>query len=147
MKVTQQKFIEVVAAAALVAAFAIPAQVRAADEAAAEKPAAAAPAVKVPSANPLSGNAEAIDVGTRLYFTWCVQCHGQKANGESRFGAYAGNLTVFWRGYKEFIKIVQNGRTGTLGMMPAWKDYMDEETIAKIGAYLETLAQEGANWQ
>jgi len=24
---------------------------------------------------------------------------------------------------------------------------MDEDTIAKLGAYLETLAVEGANWQ
>ena len=41
----------------------------------------AKPAVKVPSSNPLSGNPEAIDLGKRLYFTWCVQCHGPKAGG------------------------------------------------------------------
>jgi mono/diheme cytochrome c family protein len=104
-----------------------------------------APVVKVPSSNPLSGDPEAIDLGKRLYFTWCVQCHGPKANGESRFGKYAGNLTVFWRGYKEFVVIVKNGRTGK--QMPPWKDVLDDDNIAKIGAYLETRALEGANWK
>ncbi len=114
--------------------------------AAGDEPASEAkPAVKVPSSNPLSGDPEAIDLGKRLYFTWCVQCHGPKANGESRFGKYAGNLTVFWRGYKEFVVIVKNGRTGK--QMPPWKTVLDDDNIAKIGAYLETLAQEGANWK
>ena len=108
-------------------------------------PGEAKPAVKVPSSNPLSGEPEAIDLGKRLYFTWCVQCHGPKANGESRFGKYAGNLTVFWRGYKEFVVIVKDGRTGK--QMPPWKTVLDDDNIAKIGAYLETQAQEGANWK
>ena len=108
-------------------------------------PSEAKPANKVPSSNPLSGDPEAIDLGKRLYFTWCVQCHGPKANGESRFGKYAGNLTVFWRGYKEFVVIVQNGRPGK--QMPPWKNVLDDDNIPKIGAYLETLAQPGANWK
>jgi len=100
---------------------------------------------KIASSNPLSGDPEAIDLGKRLYFTWCVQCHGPKANGESRFGKYAGDLTHFWRGYKEFVVIVKNGRPGK--QMPPWKDVLDDDNISKLGAYLETLAQEGANWQ
>jgi cytochrome c oxidase cbb3-type subunit 3 len=100
---------------------------------------------KVPSSNPLSGDPEAIELGQRLFFTWCVQCHGPKADGNSRFGKYAGNLTIFWRGYPEFVKIVQDGRVKK--MMPPWKEVLDEDAISKIGAYLETLAKEGANWQ
>lgn len=101
--------------------------------------------VKVESSNPLSGDPEAIELGQKLYFTWCVQCHGHKANGESRFGEYAGNLTIFWRGYPEFVQIVKNGRVKK--MMPPWKEVLDEDAISKIGAYLETLALEGANWK
>ena len=102
--------------------------------------------VKVPSSNPLSGNAEAIDTGKQLYFNWCVQCHGVKADGDSpRFGKYAGNLTKFWRGYPEFLNVVKNGRPGK--QMPPWKEFMDDDTINKLGAYLETLAVEGANWK
>ncbi len=110
----------------------------------AEEPQLTVPAYVV-SSNPLSRDPEAIDLGKRLYFTWCVQCHGYKANGESRFGEYAGDLTKFWRGYDEFVVIVKEGRPKK--MMPPWKEVLDEDAIAKIGAYLETLAVEGANWQ
>jgi mono/diheme cytochrome c family protein len=103
------------------------------------------PVAKVASSNPLSGDPEAIDLGKRLFFTWCVQCHGPKANGESRFGKYAGDLTKFWRGYREFVIIVKEGRTGK--QMPPWKQVLDDDNIAKVGAYLETLAVEGANWK
>lgn len=102
--------------------------------------------VKVPSSNPLSGDPEAIDLGKQLYFNWCVQCHGAKADGDSpRFGKYAGDLRKFWRGYAEFLNTVKNGRPGK--QMPPWKQFMDDDTIAKLGAYLETLAVEGANWK
>jgi len=112
----------------------------------AETAGAQAPGGKVASSNPLSGDPEAIDLGKQLYFSWCVQCHGPKANGDSpRFGKYAGNLTKFWRGYPEFVNTVKNGRPGK--QMPPWKEFMDDDTIAKLGAYLETLAVEGANWQ
>ncbi len=103
------------------------------------------PKIVVASSNPLSGDPDAIETGKQLYFTWCVQCHGHKANGESRFGKYAGDLTRYWRGYPEFIVIVTNGRPKK--MMPPWKEVLDEENISKIGAYLETLAVEAANWQ
>ena len=103
------------------------------------------PPAKVESSNPLSGDPEAIDLGKRLYFTWCVQCHGPKANGESRFGKYAGDLTRFWRGYKEFVNTVKNGRLQK--QMPPWKEVLDDDNINKVGAYLETLAIEGAIWK
>lgn len=103
------------------------------------------PTITVESSNPLSGDPDAIETGKQLYFTWCVQCHGHKANGESRFGKYAGDLTRFWRGYPQFVVIVTNGRPKK--MMPPWKEVLDEENISKIGAYLETLAVEGANWK
>jgi cytochrome c oxidase cbb3-type subunit 3 len=93
------------------------------------------------SSNPLSGNPEAIKHGNQLFFTWCAQCHGTKATG----GKYGANLTIFAAGYKEFLAIVKNGRAQK--QMPPWKDALDEESIKQIGAYLETLAQPGANWQ
>ena len=97
------------------------------------------------ASNPASGQAEAIDAGRKLYVTWCVQCHGPKADGVSRFGKYAADLRAFWRGYGEFVTIVKNGRTDR--QMPPWKDVLDDAKIAQLGAYLETLAEEGANWK
>jgi len=97
------------------------------------------------SSNPMSGNQEAIDAGRKLYGMWCLQCHGPAADGVSRFGKYAGDLRVFWRGYREFVVIVKDGRTQK--QMPPWKEVLDDAKIAQIGAYLETLAQDGANWK
>jgi mono/diheme cytochrome c family protein len=95
----------------------------------------------VPSSNPLSGDAQAIDQGSHLFLKWCAQCHGTNATG----GKYGANLTIFSKGYKEFLATVKNGRVQK--QMPPWKDVLDEESIKKIGAYLETLAQPDAYWK
>jgi polar amino acid transport system substrate-binding protein len=110
----------------------------------AEQP-AAEPRVSRASPNPASGKAEAIEAGHKLYFMWCVQCHGPKADGVARFGKYAGDLRAFWRGYGEFVTTVKNGRPER--QMPPWKEVLNDTQIAQLAAYLETLAVEGANWK
>ncbi len=99
----------------------------------------------VASSNPLSGDPEAIEKGRKLFNTWCTQCHGPKADGVSRFGKYAADLRKFSKGFSQFAGIVVEGRTDR--MMPPWGDVLDGEQIMQIGAYLETLAIEGANWK
>jgi len=98
-----------------------------------------------PSSNPLSGKPEAITEGHGLYVKFCAPCHGPHADGESRFGKYAADLRKFSLGYGQFVITVQNGRTGK--QMPPWKEYLTPEQISQIGAYLETLAIEGAYWR
>ncbi|MGH6896042.1 MAG: c-type cytochrome [Geminicoccales bacterium] len=102
-------------------------------------------AAPIPSSNPLSGDPEAIEAGRKLFNTWCSQCHGPKADGVSRFGHYASDLREFSQGYTEFATIVVEGRTER--RMPPWDGVLDGEQISQIGAYLETLAIEGANWE
>lgn len=97
-----------------------------------------------PKKNPLAGDQAAIEEGARLYFKWCVACHGKHADGVSRFGDYAADLRKFWRGYPEFVRIVLVGITDR--QMPPWGGVLDEDEIAQIGAYLETLQLEGAQW-
>jgi mono/diheme cytochrome c family protein len=63
----------------------------------------------------------------------------------SRFGSYAANLHNFWRGYKEFVTIVKNGRLER--QMPPWKEVLDDNQISQIGAFLEQLASAEANWK
>jgi mono/diheme cytochrome c family protein len=96
------------------------------------------------SGNPLNGQPDAIQAGRKLYSMWCIQCHGPKADGVSRFGQYAADLRAYWRGYREFVTIVKNGRTER--QMPPWKEVLNDDQIAQVAAYLETLAIEGANW-
>lgn len=100
----------------------------------------------VRSANPLSGDPEAIEEGHRLYVKWCQQCHGVNADGVSeRWGSYAADLRTFWRGYYEFVGIVLQGRPEK--QMPPWQGVLDADQISQIGAWLETKAMDGANWQ
>jgi mono/diheme cytochrome c family protein len=97
------------------------------------------------SSNPLSGDSDAIGEGRGLFVKFCAPCHGPHADGESRFGKYAADLRKFSLGYREFVVTVKNGRTGK--QMPPWKEYLTEKQISQIGAYLETLAIEGASWK
>lgn len=114
----------------------------AADTQAADKPVA----VKVESSNPFSGDPKAIESGRELYFTWCVQCHGKKADGRSpRWGNYGKDLRKFWQGYSKFVLITVQGVKGK--QMPPWGDVLSGNQISHIGAYLETLAMDGANWK
>lgn len=104
------------------------------------------PASWFPKANPLSGDEQAIAEGKTLFVNWCSQCHGRKADGNARFENQAADLRKFERGYPQFVVVILNGQQGTTGLMPPLGGYLDEDQIARIGAYLETLAVEGANW-
>jgi len=98
-----------------------------------------------PSKNPLAGDPAAIEAGKKLYFKFCIQCHGPKADGTGTVFAVGGaNLRKFWRGYPEFVLTVLNGRPKR--QMPPWGGYLDEDQISQIGAYLETLAEPTAKW-
>lgn len=100
----------------------------------------------LPSSNPLSGDPAAMRDGCVLYRKWCRQCHGEHADGQGiRWAAGAKNLRKYWQGFSEFIAIVVAGRPQQ--QMPPWGSVLKGEEIMQIGAYLETLAVEGANWQ
>lgn len=105
-----------------------------------------APAGPVPSSNPLTGDPEAIEAGHKLFNMWCAQCHGSKADGHSPvFYGYAADLRKYKLGYTEFARTVVEGRPKK--RMPPWDGVLDGEQVSQIGAYLETLAIDGANWE
>ena len=58
-------------------------------------------------------------------------------------------VTRLRKGFREFVSIVKSGRKveGRAQFMPAWGSVLKDEDIYKVGAYLETLAIEGANWK
>ena len=99
----------------------------------------------VASDNPLSGDPDAIKAGRKLFNTFCTQCHGGEATGQSPFGKLGADLTKFSLGYTEFAAIVVAGRPDR--QMPPWDGVLDGEQISQIGAYLETLAGPKADWK
>ena len=101
--------------------------------------AGAAAETKIASDNPLSGDAEAIKKGRKVYRTFCAQCHGGKADGVApRFGKYSADLRRFNKGFYEFAGIVATGIPEK--QMPPWGEVFTGDEISQIGAYLETLA-------
>lgn len=101
----------------------------------------------VPVTNPFSGDRGAIREGRSSYRNFCSNCHGGKADGRGERGQ-GSNLRVFKKGFQKYVEIVKQGRNvrGRIQNMPAWGKVLPEDEIYKIGAYLETLAKEGANW-
>ena len=101
-----------------------------------------------PEQNPFSGDKKAIREGQSWFRNACANCHGGRADGQGERGTGA-DLRKFSRGFREFVHTVKNGRQtpGRTQGMPAWGGVLKDDDIFKIGAYLETLAIEGANWK
>ena len=96
------------------------------------------------SPNPLSGDAEAEAAGRTLYRANCAYCHGMSADGRGRGLPNSADLRKFKRGYSRFVTTVKEGYK----TMPPWgaMGELTDEEINRIGAYLETVAKRGANW-
>lgn len=105
-------------------------------------------AADIPEVNPLSGNEKAINEGKSWFRSVCSACHGGRADGAGERGTGA-DLRKFNLGFRRFVQTVQDGRQvqGRAQVMPAWGAVLDQKTIYQIGAYLETLAIDGANWK
>ena len=101
-----------------------------------------------PAVNPLSGNEKAIREGQSWFRGVCAVCHGGRADGQGERGNGA-DLRKFNKGFRAFVLIVKDGRQvqGRTQNMPAWGGVLKQEQIYQIGAYLETLAMQGADWK
>jgi mono/diheme cytochrome c family protein len=103
---------------------------------------------EIPDANPLSGDEKAIASGKSWYRGVCALCHGGRADGAGERGNGA-DLRKFNKGFKLYVMTVKNGRKipGRNQEMPAWNGVLKDDVIYQIGAYLETVAIDGANWK
>lgn len=101
----------------------------------------------VPEVNPLSGDAKAIRSGKSWFRNTCTPCHGGRADGMGDMGTGA-DLRKLNIGFRRYHETVKNGRKvqGRAQFMPSFS-FLDDKTIFEIGAYVETLAIEGANWK
>lgn len=76
--------------------------------------------------------------GFKLYRNWCARCHG--TYGQGMVGPnLADSLNVISK--DEFVNTVTNGKTGSIGSMPAWKS--NDKVIAgmeDLYSYLKARA-------
>lgn len=85
----------------------------------------------------VSQDAEAQEMGKRLYSTYCTQCHGSDAGGARGYPNLTDNDWLYG-GKPEDIKMtIMSGR---MGMMPPWGELLGNEGVFKVSAYVEALA-------
>ena len=96
------------------------------------------------SSNPMSGDKDAEKAGRTVYRAKCAYCHGLTANGRGRGLPNAADLRKYKKGYTHFVKTIKEGYK----TMPPWgaAGEINDEEIAQVGAYIETLAKRNANW-
>lgn len=80
--------------------------------------------------------AQRAEAGGRLYNQSCYKCHGPRAVS----GGTVPDLRMFGGGEAEFVATALNGRPDTI--MPAWKEFLSEDEIKQIYAYVRSQAQQ-----
>lgn len=79
--------------------------------------------------------------GADLFQTTCAVCHGVDGTGNKMLGA--PNLTddawLYGRGESTIIETITQGRNG---VMPAWGDFLGEDKIHILSAYIWSLSNQ-----
>jgi quinohemoprotein ethanol dehydrogenase len=81
---------------------------------------------------PAADQAKQVDRGAKLYNQSCYKCHGPQAVS----GGTIPDLRMFEGSQTEFVSIVMSGRSGTI--MPAWKEFLSEDEVTSIYAYVRS---------
>lgn len=76
--------------------------------------------------------------GQRIFQSQCVSCHGEDGKGKHEFGApnLADKIWLYGSSRQEVFDMIYSSRAG---MMPAWKDRLDDNTIRQLTIYLHQL--------
>ena len=84
----------------------------------------------------VAGDKQAMEMGKRLYLTYCMQCHGADARGAKGFP----NLTDSdWQFGGEPAQVEQTIAEGRMGMMPAHAQ-LGADTIKDLANYVRSLS-------
>ena len=85
----------------------------------------------------LASNTEAIKTGSRLFSTYCTQCHGGDAGGGPGFPNLRDGHWL-WGG--EPAQIKQTIANGRVGVMPAWGAVLGDDGVKNVTAYVMSLS-------
>jgi cytochrome c oxidase cbb3-type subunit 3 len=78
------------------------------------------------------------DKGAEIFQTQCASCHGTDGKGKREFGA--PNLTdKIWLYGGDRQTVYETVYYARAGVMPAWKDRLNENTIKQLVVYLHQL--------
>lgn len=89
----------------------------------------------------VAADKEAMEMGRRLYLTYCVQCHGADARGSKGFPNLADKDWLYGGEAEQIVETIANGRNG---MMPAYGG--NEEAVGgpagarEVAHYVQSLS-------
>lgn len=89
----------------------------------------------------LSGGAhdqQAAERGAKIFATSCASCHGPEAKGNHELGVpdLTDQLWLYGGDKATILASIDGGRTG---VMPAWVNRLDPETIKELAIYVHAL--------
>ena len=78
--------------------------------------------------------------GQKIYQTFCIACHGVDGGGNAALGApnLSNDIWLYGKDAKNMRTSIKHGRNG---VMPAWKDRLDETQIHLLAAWLISGAE------
>lgn len=92
--------------------------------------------------NNLVNNEDALQIGARLFSTYCTTCHGSDARGAR---GYPDLTDTEWLHGGDPSSIKTSIMEGRIGAMPAWLEILGTEGVFNVTEYMRTLAGHEAN--
>lgn len=80
---------------------------------------------------------EALEIGQRLFSTYCTTCHGSDAGGARGFPNLRDDDWLYGGDPATIKTTILNGRAG---MMPAWKGLIKDDDINNVADYVISLS-------
>ncbi|MGE0754323.1 MAG: cytochrome-c oxidase, cbb3-type subunit III [Alphaproteobacteria bacterium] len=77
--------------------------------------------------------------GAKIFEEQCAACHAPKGQGNPELGAPRLNDAIWLYGEGSVEGIIQQVSSPRHGVMPAWKDRLDEDTIRQLSIYIHSL--------
>lgn len=85
----------------------------------------------------LATNKDAIITGSRLFSTYCTQCHGSDAGGGPGFPNLRDGDWLWGGDVAQIKQTITNGR---MAAMPAWGAVLGEDGVKNVTAYVMSLS-------
>ncbi len=84
----------------------------------------------------VAADKQAMEMGKRLYLTYCMQCHGADARGAKGFPNLADNDWLYGGAPEQIKETIANGR---MGMMPAHA-HLGADSIKDVANFVRSLS-------
>ncbi len=85
----------------------------------------------------LTADAEANEIGHRLFANNCAMCHGSDGRGARSFPNLTDNDWLYGGSFEQVLTSINKGRVGT---MPPWGAVLGEDGVSEVVAYVQQLA-------